>query len=124
MIDHLGKPPVGGSIDDHRAWRRLATSIAAHPESHAKVSGLYRAGGPLGSWTTDDIRPFVEDALELFGPERLMYGSDWPVSPLAGGYERTWEALSLILARLDDGDRARVLGTTASAFYRLHESVG
>ncbi|MYS70911.1 amidohydrolase family protein, partial [Streptomyces sp. SID5926] len=73
----------------------------------------------LDAWTTDEVRPFVEDALELFGPERLMYGGDWPISLLAGGYARTWEAMSELLAPLTPDERAAVLGSTATRFYRL-----
>ncbi|MEU9593152.1 amidohydrolase family protein [Streptomyces sp. NPDC048193] len=119
VVDHLGKPPVGGGPEDRAGWRKLIAAAARHPGVHAKVSGLYSASGPLDSWTTDGVRPFVEDALELFGPGRLMYGGDWPVSLLAGGYERTWEAVTDLLAPLDADDRAAVLGGTAARFYRL-----
>ncbi|PPS91343.1 amidohydrolase family protein [Streptomyces sp. MH60] len=119
VVDHLGKPPVGGGREDRAEWRRLIAAAAKHPGVHAKVSGLYSASGPLGAWSTDQVRPFVEDALELFGPERLMYGGDWPVSLLAGGYARTWESVCALLAPLPPDDRAAVLGVTAARFYRL-----
>ena len=69
--------------------------------------------------SADDIRPYVEFAIELFGPGRLMFGSDWPVAELAGGYERVWAAISLILGELPPADRDAILGGTASAFYHL-----
>lgn len=119
VVDHLGKPPVGGTPGDRADWRRLIAAAARHPQVHAKVSGLYSASGALDSWTTDEVRPFVEDALELFGPDRLMYGGDWPISLLAGGYARTWEACLELLAPLDPDDRAAVLGGTAARFYRI-----
>ncbi|MFG3164672.1 amidohydrolase family protein [Streptomyces sp. NPDC048232] len=119
VVDHLGKPPVGGAREDRAEWRRLIAAAALHPGTHAKVSGLYSASGPLDTWTTAQIRPFVEDALELFGPERLMYGGDWPISLLAGGYARTWESVCELLAPLAPDDRAAVLGGTAARFYRL-----
>ena len=122
VIDHLGKPPIGGSPVDRTAWRELATAAAANPLTHAKLSGLYSSVGDLGMWTVDAVRPFVHDALEIFGAERLMYGGDWPISVLAGGYERTWEALSTIVGELSPHERAAVLGTTASAFYRIQTS--
>ncbi|MEV8569542.1 amidohydrolase family protein [Streptomyces sp. NPDC051322] len=120
VIDHLGKPPVGGGAAERAAWRRLIAAAARHPCVHAKVSGLYANRWPLGAWTVEQVRPFVEDALELFGPRRLMYGGDWPVSLLAGGYERTWEACRKLLAPLDSDDRAAVLGGTAARFYRIN----
>jgi L-fuconolactonase len=119
VVDHLGKPPVGGGREDRARWRTLIAAAARHPRVHAKVSGLYSARAPLEAWTVDGVRPFVEDALELFGPERLMYGGDWPISLLAGGYERTWEACLELLAPLGSGDRAAVLGGTAARFYRI-----
>ncbi|MFJ5842425.1 amidohydrolase family protein [Streptomyces shenzhenensis] len=119
VVDHLGKPPVGGGREDRAEWHRLIAAAAKHPRVHAKVSGLYSASGALDAWTTDEVRPFVEDALELFGPERLMYGGDWPISLLAGGYARTWEAVCELLAPLAPDDRAAVLGGTAARFYRL-----
>ncbi|MFB6771724.1 amidohydrolase family protein [Streptomyces sp. NPDC056337] len=119
VVDHLGKPPVGGDREDRAEWRRLIAAAALHPGTHAKVSGLYSASGPLDTWTTAQVRPFVEDALELFGPERLMYGGDWPISLLAGGYARTWESVCELLAPLAPDDRAAVLGGTAARFYRL-----
>ncbi|MFE3518554.1 amidohydrolase family protein [Streptomyces sp. NPDC059166] len=119
VIDHLGKPPVGGVAEDRAAWRKLIAAAAEHPRVHAKLSGLYSATGPLDAWTTGEIRPFVEDALELFGPERLMYGGDWPVSVLAGGYARAWGACRELLGPLTPDDRTAVLGGTAARFYGI-----
>lgn len=119
VIDHLGKPPVGGGSEEHAVWRKLIATAAHHPLVHAKLSGLYSASGPLDAWKTAQVRPFVEDALELFGPERLMYGGDWPVSVLAGGYGRAWETYGELLAPLSPHDRAAVLGGTAARFYRI-----
>ncbi|WP_028051226.1 amidohydrolase [Cellulomonas sp. URHD0024] len=117
VIDHLGKPPVGGSAADRRRWRDLLAQAAANPRVHAKVSGLY--GDPTDAWTADDLRPVVADALDLFGADRLMYGGDWPVNLLAGGYARVWEGVSVVLGELSSDERAAVLGGTASAFYAL-----
>lgn len=119
VIDHLGKPPVGGSADDRLRWRALIAECARNPLTVAKVSGLYSARGPLDAWTVDQVRPFVDDAIELFGPGRLIYGGDWPVSELAGGYRRTWDATSELLAHLGSADRATIMGGTAARVYRL-----
>ncbi|MBK1783835.1 amidohydrolase family protein [Prauserella cavernicola] len=119
VIDHLGKPPIGSGREERLRWRELIAAAAGHPQVYAKVSGLYSARGALDSWTTEQVRPFVEDALELFGPDRLMYGGDWPISLLAGGYARTWEACLELLAPLGPDDRAAVLGGTATDFYRI-----
>lgn len=117
VVDHLGKPPIGGDPDERARWRALLADAAANPLTHAKLSGLYSSVGALDSWTVDAVRPFVHDALELFGAERLMYGGDWPISVLAGGYERTWEAVTTLLGELSEAERGAILGETAAAFY-------
>jgi len=119
VIDHLGKPPVGGSPQERAAWRRLIAACAQNPRTVAKVSGLYSARGPRDAWTVDQVRPFVDDALELFGPGSLIYGGDWPISELAGGYARTWDATVDMLSGLDPLARAAILGGTASRVYGL-----
>jgi len=87
---------------------------------HGKLSGLYPEGDPA-RWMPDTIRPFVERALEVFGPDRLMYGGDWPISLAAGGYDRVFVGLMEVLAPLDDPDRDQVLAGTVQRFYRLDE---
>ncbi|MBH0110131.1 amidohydrolase family protein [Salinibacterium sp. NG22] len=124
VLDHLGKPPIGGTTAERREWRSLLASAAENPLLSAKVSGLYPAAGDMEQWTVDLIRPFVDDALEIFGTDRLMFGGDWPVSILAGGYSRTWSALSEIFADLDSAGRAAVAGGTASTVYRLAPRLG
>lgn len=117
VIDHLGKPPIGGPPEQRVHWRELLAASAANPLVHAKVSGLYSAVGALDSWTTPDIRPFVDDARELFGANRLMYGGDWPISELAGGYDRTMAAIHEIVDQLPPRQREDILGATALRFY-------
>jgi L-fuconolactonase len=119
VIDHLGKPPVGGDAHDRAEWRALLARAAENPRVSAKLSGLYSSVGALDSWTVDGLRPFVEDALDVFGPARLMYGGDWPVARLAGGYERTWDALQQLLAALTPEETALVLGGSAEQVYRI-----
>jgi L-fuconolactonase len=86
----------------------------------AKLSGLYASVGALEGWTIDQLRPFVDDAVEILGPERLMYGGDWPISVLAGGYERCWQALSGLVHELGPTAAERILGGTALDVYRIH----
>ena len=119
VLDHLGKPPIGLDNAARRAWRDLLAAAAANPLLTAKVSGLAAAAGPPDSWTIETLRPFVHDALEVFGPDRLMYGGDWPVSILAGGYDRTWDAITEVLSDLSSHERAQVLGGTATRVYGL-----
>ena len=86
---------------------------------HAKVSGLYSATADSSAWTTDAVRPFVMRALEVFGADRLMYGGDWPISLLSGGYRRVWEGLSVVFAELGSEERRWILGGTAERFYGI-----
>lgn len=119
VIDHLAKPPIGGSPAQAAEWRELMSRCAQNPRTVAKVSGLYGSVGGLAEWTTESVRPFVEHALEVFGADRLLYGGDWPVADLAGGYSRTWSAVSSILSGLSAGDRDAILGGTAAKVYGL-----
>lgn len=116
VIDHLSKPPIGESSLE--PWWSLIGEVAAYPQVFAKVSGLYPGDDPQ-AWTVDAVRPFVDRAYEVFGAERLMYGSDWPVSVLGGGYTRVWSALSTLFSAWPDADREAVLHGTATRFYAL-----
>lgn len=119
VVDHLGKPPIGGSEAERAKWRRLVAAAAANPRISAKVSGLYASTGRLDSWSLEAIRPFVDDAVGLFGARRLMVGGDWPISVLAGGYERTWAALLELTVGLAEADAGALLGGTAREVYGI-----
>jgi L-fuconolactonase len=119
VIDHLGKPPIGGTAEQRSEWRELLAAVARDPRVYAKVSGLYSSVGEMADWTTAAVKPFFDDALELFGADRLMYGGDWPVSILAGGYGRTWDAITELAETLSPSERDALLGGTAQNFYRI-----
>ena len=119
VIDHLSKPPIRKDESWVAGWRRNLALAAENPNVYAKLSGLTPARGALDDWTADELRPFVEDAFETFGAERLMFGTDWPVSELAGGYHRVWDALSSLFDELDEDQRQAVLDGTATRFYAL-----
>ena len=117
VIDHLAKPPIG--LDSSEPWSRLLAEAARNPLVYGKVSGLYSATSDIAAWTTDAIRPVFEHALAVFGARRLMYGGDWPISVLAGGYTRVWGGLKPLFDDLADDDREWLLGRTAAEFYRI-----
>ena len=98
VIDHLNKPPIG--TDDYPRWVELICAAAAFPNVFAKVSGLHNVT-PHADWTPDDLRGAFDVALEAFGSGRLMFGSDWPVCNVGGGYRRQYEAFEELLAPLD-----------------------
>ena len=119
VIDHLSKPPIG--LSEREPWWGLIEKASVSATVFAKVSGLYSAAGDSASWTPDAIRPYLHHALDCFGADRLMYGGDWPISVLSGGYDRVWEGLSVLFDELPGADRAKILGTTALEFYRIDE---
>jgi L-fuconolactonase len=120
VIDHLGKPPIG--LADREPWWSLIEAAAENPLVFAKVSGLYSAAGDSGSWTPELIAPHLDRALECFGAARLMYGGDWPISMLSGGYARVWAGLSALFAELPSVERHDILGKTAVHFYGIDAS--
>lgn len=119
VLDHLAKPPLGLGASEAASWDSLAAHVAEHPHAYAKLSGLYSATDDPAAWNVSQIRPFVARALELFGAERLMAGSDWPVAIIAGGYERVWAGLREVLGELSASDTAHVFGATAIGVYGL-----
>lgn len=114
VIDHLGKPAI--AANGWEPWASGLRAAAANPHVHAKVSGLNTAAN-IDSWVIGDLAPYVGYALETFGADRLMYGGDWPVTLLAGGYRKVWEATTSLLAVLTSEEREAVLWKTAAAFY-------
>lgn len=112
VVDHLGKPPAGR--DDFDAWRREFELVAALPNTVAKFSGLHLPGAVFGAAT---VAPIWEIALDAFGPSRLMYGGDWPMSVSHGGYQPTWTVMSGCIDALAPAERDAVLGGTAQRVY-------
>jgi L-fuconolactonase len=117
VVDHLGKPPFGGA--DWERWRATLREVAARPNTTAKVSGLQVPGRPF---TADEVRPAWEVALELFGPERLMWGSDWPLTVLVGGYGHAWHVMFTLIAELSPHEQDLILAGTARSLYGLAHS--
>ncbi|HEY8719057.1 amidohydrolase family protein [Pengzhenrongella sp.] len=120
VVDHLAKPPLAALRSGRRtAWREwcaLITDAAAAPGVVAKISGLNTAAGP--GWEVGDLRPAVEHALEVFGPDRLMVGSDWPFALLeATSYRHAFAAVLAIAGELEPGARDAVLAGTAERTY-------
>jgi L-fuconolactonase len=117
VIDHLAKPPIArGEIKE---WSEAMRPVAAFPNIHCKLSGLVTETN-WSSWQTDDLRPYVEEALRLFGVDRTMFGSDYPVCLLASSYERVLESFQELLKDLSDAERNQIFSTNAQKFYRLN----
>lgn len=116
VIDHISKPPIkSGSMD---GWVEDMRTAAAFPNMYCKLSGMVTEAD-WEHWKPAHLKPYVEVALDAFGPERCMFGSDWPVCELAASYQEVHAALMPLLESLSESERAHILGGTASGFYRL-----
>jgi L-fuconolactonase len=119
VIDHLAKPPVARSEIDE--WARQMKPIAAAANVWCKLSGLVTEAN-WTSWRIEDFIPYVDKALEYFGPQRLMFGSDWPVCLLAASYEQVLEMFQTLLADLSEKDRELIFSKNAAKFYRIERA--
>jgi len=117
VIDHMGKPPIAsGEIE---TWRQELRQVAANEQINCKLSGLVTEAN-WTSWTTNDLRPYVECALELFGSSRLLFGSDHPVCLLAASYERVLGSFRELLKDLSSSEQEKIFGDNAAEFYGLN----
>jgi L-fuconolactonase len=116
VIDHLAKPPIhSGELGP---WQSLLRPFGELENVACKVSGLVTEAN-WATWTVDDLKPYVESAIEIFGPDRLMFGSDWPVCLLAASYEEVVDAARSTTAGLSPGERDQLFGETARRVYGL-----
>jgi len=116
VLDHLGKPGIKQHLLD--PWRQDLAELAALPNVVCKVSGLVTEAD-WQSWTAADLQPYLEHALSVFGPARLMFGSDSPVATLAAAYARWVETLLDATRSLSHAEQASLFGLNAARFYRL-----
>ncbi|MBX9678414.1 MAG: amidohydrolase family protein [Gemmataceae bacterium] len=116
VIDHISKPKIkDGLIDD---WRKDLKAAAAYPNVWCKLSGMVTEAD-WKTWNPADLKPYVETALECFGANRCMFGTDWPVCELAGTYRQVYDALVEVLGPISESERARIFGGSAIEFYGL-----
>ncbi|WP_216896956.1 amidohydrolase family protein [Nocardia alni] len=115
ILDHLGKPPVAAG--DWQPWADLLGAAAQAPNVVAKISGLATVSAP--GFTAAHWQRYVDHALAVFGPDRVMVGGDWPFTLTAASYREVWQATLGTLAGLSPADRAQVLSGTASRVYKL-----
>ncbi|GHH65395.1 amidohydrolase family protein [Promicromonospora soli] len=118
VLDHLGKPPLLAGGAELERWRTDLADLARHPNVVAKVSGLGLEADHLG-WTAASLRPAVDHALETFGPDRLMFGSDWPLVRLTRGYTAWWETYLQLTAALGAAGQKAIDHGTARRTYGI-----
>jgi L-fuconolactonase len=112
VVDHAAKPRIAAGAWD-AAWEQALAPMADHPNVTCKLSGLVTEAD-WKAWTPEQLEPYVNKVLEWFGPERCMFGSDWPVCLLAASYREVVEAMQSLV-----GDDANVFGETATRVYGL-----
>ncbi|MFB7587069.1 amidohydrolase family protein [Streptomyces sp. NPDC056169] len=121
VLDHLGKPPIASG--EREPWAGRVRELAALPNTVCKLSGM-ATEADRRSWTVRDLRPYTDTVIDAFGPRRLMFGSDWPVSTLAAGYGEVVAVTGELLAALDPAERDEVWAGTARRVYRVTPVAG
>ncbi len=116
VLDHVAKPRIRENVLE--PWAKNLRRLAERPNVWCKVSGM-ATEADYGNWTEEQLRPYLETALEAFGPRRLMFGSDWPVCLAACEYDRWCGIVRRFAERLSKNEQDRVLGGTALEAYRL-----
>ena len=123
VLDHLGNPDMrpGGSPAAAEPWAGAVTRLAALPNTTAKLSGILGVPPPPGatSGTVAHIRPYYDFVLSEFGPNRLMFGSDWPPCTLEASYAQVCAAARSLTAGLSNAEREAIFSRTARRTYRL-----
>jgi L-fuconolactonase len=122
VVDHIAKPPIAsGEIEP---WATLMHEFADLEHVACKLSGMVTEADPA-HWTPDDLKPYVATVWDVFGPDRLMFGSDWPVCTLAASYDRVVDALRTVLddlGVLDEHAETAIFGGTAAHWYGLDQA--
>jgi L-fuconolactonase len=116
VIDHIGKPEIRQGLVE--PWSGRMAALAAMPNVVCKVSGMVTEAD-WGAWKRADLRPYVDRVLELFGPQRLLFGSDWPVCLLAATYDEVLDTAEDLIGNMTPVERDGILQGTASRIYRL-----
>jgi L-fuconolactonase len=124
VLDHLGNPDVVWPVDEQ--WAAPVRELSALPNTACKLSGILGVPAPgdladQAAQSVAHLRPYYEIALTGFGPDRMMYGSDWPVSTLGSPYDRVIGAARALTADLSCTDRTAIFGGTAQRIYGLRD---
>jgi len=119
VIDHIAKPPIAKAQTND--WAQDMERIASAQHILVKLSGMITEA-EWKSWTSDQLKPYVQHVWKLFGPDRCMFGSDWPVCLSAGTWKEVLAALTQALGPVPQAERNKVMGETAARFYKLHST--
>ena len=116
VVDHIAKPGIKDGL--RHPWTEQIRELASLPNVCCKISGMVTEADHA-NWTEEDIRPYMETALAAFGPERVMFGSDWPVCLLASEYDRVIGLVERATSGWSAADRERLFGANCAAFYGI-----
>lgn len=116
VLDHVAKPLIAGGVLE--PWASRMMELGERENVWCKLSGMVTEAN-WKAWTPETLKPYLDVAVEAFGPERLMAGSDWPVCLVASGYAQWFEVLRTYFAGFSEAERAAVFGGTAIAVYGL-----
>ena len=116
VVNHLAKPVIKNQETD--GWIDDLIAASKCENVWCKLSGMVTEAD-WENWKPDDLKPYVDTALEHFGADRCMFGSDWPVCELAASYQDVFDALTHCIGGVSDSERAQILGQTAIEFYQL-----
>ena len=119
VVDHGAKPEIFRGQDGFDAWAGKIAAVAERPHVFCKLSGLLTEAGERTR--PEDLQPFVDHLIDIFGPQRLMWGSDWPVVELAAPYSDWLSQVRGFIARLSKSEQTLILGDVARRFYRLQD---
>lgn len=121
VVDHIAKPGLDSAVVDE--WKRGLAKLAAHENVCCKISGLVTEADwqkPNATrWQPVDFRPYLDTVLDLFGTDRVLYGSDWPVCTLAASYETVYGLAAAYFSGLSEAEQGKFFGGNATRFYRL-----
>lgn len=115
VVDHCAKPDIAAGV--WQPWADDLAAIARHTRAHCKLSGLVTEAG--ADWTVERLRRYVDQVLGCFGPDRVLWGSDWPVVTLAASYARWSSASDALLEGLAAAEQQAIRGGNAWRFYGL-----
>lgn len=116
VIDHIAKPYIKDKKIDE--WAKDIAAVAEHQHVWCKISGMVTEAD-WKNWKEEDFHPYLDHILSVFGPRRLMYGSDWPVCNVAGGYARMRSIVKNYISKLSESEHSLILGQNAIEFYHL-----
>ena len=120
VIDHMAKPEI--KTGESASWSECIRSIAANPNVYCKLSGLVTEAD-WHAWESEDFKFYLDVVFEAFGPERLMFGSDWPVCLLAASYRQVKRLIEDYVDRYSSKEKEKIFGSNAVRFYGLKDSV-